>query len=441
MTRFFYILPLILTLNLGGCAFFSGETEIPPLEGERISILDYQNDLAPLISTQDINIKISLATPNTAWEQAGKNAQHTMGNIESAPLSNLQQIWKSDIGKGGSDRLPLIAKPIMGNDKVYTLDIKSNLRAFHDQTGKMIWEKNIRPESEDEAVIAGGLAFDQDVLFISGGYNETLALNAQNGELLWRTSMDAGSRAAPTVYNNRVYVKTLNNNLLAFNSADGKILWKYEGVGESTGLLGTASPAVDDQIVVAAFSSGDVVALRVENGSVVWSDRLINSLQLNSLSTLADIRAHPIIKDDIIYAISYGGKMVAIDKRTGSRLWAKDISSSETPLLIDDYLFILNADNKLVALDKTTGNSIWIKNIPQYENPEKRKNQIFWSGPIMINSQLVLVGTNGIIAIYNAQNGDLVQQLATKKSMSLSPIIANGIIYMVSTDGSLLAYR
>ncbi len=441
MIRFFYILPLILALHLGGCAFFSDEEESPPLEGERISILDYQNDLTPLSTAQDINIKINLAAPNTAWEQVGKNAQHDIGNIESAPLSNLQQIWESDIGKGGSNRLPLIVKPIMGNGKVYTLDIKSNLRAFHDQTGKLIWEKNIRPKNEDEAVIAGGLAFDQNVLFISGGYNETLALNAQNGELIWRSSMDAGSRAAPSVYNGRVYIKTLNNNLIALDAANGQVLWKYEGVGESTGLLGTASPAVDDQIVVAAFSSGDLVALRVENGSVVWSDRLINSLQLNSLSTLADIRAHPIIKDDVIYAISYGGKMVAIDKRTGTRLWAKDISSSETPLLIDDYLFILNADNKLVALDKTTGNSIWIKNIPQYENPEKRKNQIFWSGPLMINSKLVLVGTNGIIAICNPQNGDLIQQLNTKKSMSLSPIIANGIIYIVSTDGSLLAYR
>jgi len=439
MIRFLTLLPTILILS--ACSLFSGEEETPPLPGERISILQYQQDLTPLSLAEDINISLSLAKPNPAWAQTARNAQNLMGNVESADLSQLQEIWKSDIGKGGSDRLPLIAKPIVADGKVFTLDIKSNLRAFHDQTGKLIWEKNIRPKNEDESVIAGGLAFDANTIYVSGGYNETLAINTQNGKILWRAPMDAGSRAAPTVHNSRVFVKTLNNNLIALNQTDGTFLWKYEGVGENTGLLGTASPAADDQIVVTAFSSGDVVALRVENGSVVWSDRLINSLQLNSLSTLADIRAHPIIEEDVIYAISYGGKMVAVDKRTGVRKWAKDISSSETPIIADDYIFVFNSENKLIALDKLSGNSLWVTDVPKYAKPEKRKDPIFWSGPIMINGDLVLTGTNGVISIYNAENGQLRTQLATKKNVTLAPIIANGVIYLLSADGSLLAYR
>ncbi len=439
MIRFFALLPVLFALN--ACSVFSGEEEAPPLEGERISVLQYQQDLIPFAPSEEVDIAITLASPAPSWAQAGRNAQNFMGNIESAALSQLQEIWKSDIGKGGSDRLPLIAKPIIADGKVFTLDTKSHIRAFHDQTGKLIWEKNIRPKNEDESVIAGGLAFDQNIIFVNGGYNETLALNGKTGEIIWRAQMDAGSRAAPTVYNGRVFVKTLNNRIVALNVTDGTVLWKYEGAGEGTGLLGTASPAVDDQIVVAAFSSGDVAALRVENGSVVWSDRLINNLQLNSLSTLADIRAHPVIEDNIIYAVSYGGKMVAIDKRSGVRKWAKDISSSETPVIIDDYIFVFNSDNKLIALDKSTGNSLWVTDVPRYAKPEKRKDPIFWSGPIMVNSQLILTGTNGIMAIYNAKNGELTRQLATKKDVTLAPVIANGVIYLLSEDGSLIAYR
>lgn len=439
MIRFFTLLPIIFVLQ--ACSYFGGEEEAPPLPGERIPVIEYQEDLNAALVDSEIDINLSLPNPASAWPQVGKNAQHLIGNIETADLRGLEQIWKSDIGKGEQSRLPLIAKPVVANGKVFTLDTRSSLRAFHDQTGRLVWETKIRPENEDENVIAGGMAVDQNTIFVNGGYNETLALNSETGELIWRTKIDAGSRAAPTTHNSRVFVKTLNNNLVALNAADGSILWEYEGLGEGTGLLGTASPAVDDDIVVSAFSSGDVVALRVENGAVVWNDRLINSLQLSNLSALADIRALPVIEDDIIYAISYGGKMVAIDKRTGVRKWAKDISSSETPIIVDDYIFLFSADHKLVAMDKTTGNVLWVTNVRKYENQEKRKGPIFWSGPIMVNGQLILTGTNGILAIYDAKTGDLTQQLATKKNVTLAPIIANGVIYLLSADGSLLAYR
>ena len=439
MIRFFALLPIIVLLQ--ACSYFGDDEEAAPLPGKRISVIEYQDDLNAGLFDTEVDINISLASPSNSWMQSGRNAQHLIGNIETADLKSLEQIWSADIGKGEQSRLPLVAKPVTANGKIFTLDTKSHIRAFHNQTGKLIWEANIRPTTEDENVIAGGLAVDGNVIYVTGGYSETLAINAETGKVIWRAKMDAGSRAAPTVYNGRVFVKTLNNNLFALNKADGNLLWKYEGLGEGTGLLGTASPAVDDQIVVAAFSSGDVVALRVENGAVVWNDRLINSLQLNSLSALADIRALPVIENDIIYAISYGGKMVAVDKRTGIRRWAKDISSSETPIIVDDYIFVFTADNKLIAMDKSSGNVLWVTKVRKYQDEKKRKDTIFWSGPVMVNGKLILTGTNGVMAVYDAKTGSLIQQISTKKNVTLAPIIANGVIYLLSADGSLLAYR
>ena len=93
-------------------------------------------------------------------------------------------------------------------------------------------------------------------------------------------------------------------------------------------------------IVVPALSSGDILALRIENGALAWSDNLARSTRLGGLIGLSDIRALPILDQNMVIAISYGGKMAAIDKRTGNRLWQKNISGVETPWVAGDIVYV-----------------------------------------------------------------------------------------------------
>lgn len=434
-------LVLAISVGLGGCSLFDGGDDTPPLAGERISILDLEQELKPSADAASVNITVPLAVKNISWAQTGHTSENILGNLEAGDLTKIETIWRADIGEGKQGGVPLTAQPVIADGKVFTIDTKSVIRAFHDQTGKEIWARKVRPEKEDESVINGGLAVNGSTLYITAGYNEVVALNVADGKVIWRQSISAGSRAAPTVRDNRVFIKTLNNNIIALNADDGASLWEYEGVGETTGLLGTASPAADDQIVVAAFSSGDLVALRVENGSVVWSERLINSLQFQSSASLADIKGLPVIDGDMILAVSYGGKMIAVDKRTGLRLWTKDISSAETPLVSGNYIFIYGANQNLMALEKTSGKILWIKQLPKYENPEKRKDPILWTGPVMVNGSLLMTGSNGILSLYEIQKGDLIRRLDTKKTTMQHPVISNGIMYLISQDGTLLALR
>jgi outer membrane protein assembly factor BamB len=435
-----YILSLIATsILLTGCSFFDDEKDAPPLPGERISVIDLERELKPEGDPATINLPPTVN--DSDWVQSANNAQHLMGNLETIDLNTLERIWQADIGEGRASRIPLTAIPVIAGGKIFTLDTTSRVSAFNIQTGETLWSKKARPKTEDENVIAGGLAVSGNMLFITAGYNEVLAVNTDSGELVWRQTITAGSRAAPTILNNRVFVKTLNDNLIALNAADGAVIWEYEGIGETSGLLGTASPAADDQIVVGAFSSGDIVTLRVENGSVVWSDRLVNTLQMGSLSTLADIRGHPVIEDNRVYAVSYGGKLAAVDKGTGLRVWTKDISSAETPLVVGNALFILDTQNNLIALDKMTGEVFWIRPTARYANPEKRENPITWYGPMMINSHLVLTGNNGILAIHDPVTGDLLKQYKTGKSVSTMPVTAGGTLFVQAEDGTLMAFR
>ncbi|HPF78345.1 MAG TPA: PQQ-binding-like beta-propeller repeat protein [Alphaproteobacteria bacterium] len=436
------VILVALTSFLGACSLFDSEPEKAPLPGERISILDLQEELRPSESkkAQEV-IDIPPATNYQDWPQNGGYPHHAMQNLAFGENAQIERIWSADIGAGSSDRLPLNARPVVAAGKVFTIDTKSNVRAFHNQTGKMLWETNVRHQIEKDPVISGGLSYAGNVLYVTSGYNEVLALNPDTGEIYWRTQISAGSRAAPTVYNGRVFVTGLNNNAMALNAKDGKILWEYEGVGETTGLLGAASPAADEDIVVPVFTSGDIAALHVENGSVAWSDSLANSLRLGGMAGLSDIRGLPVMKNGLVIAVSFGGKMAAFDKRNGTLIWQREVSSSETPWVAGNTVYVLSSDYKLMALGLTDGDILWIHDVPKYKNPESRKGLLAWTGPIMVNGRLLLAGTDGEIAEFNPKDGNQMNSWSVKKTIRITPIVADGTMYLISEDGSLLAYR
>lgn len=433
---------LIPVLFLGACAAFDSTPEETIMAGERISILDLQEELRP--STNKMALKNIVVPPmriNKDWQQNGGMPQHVMQNLSLGSADQITQIWKSSIGAGSSKNIPLMAQPVVTAAKVFTLDTKSNVRAFHNQTGELLWNSNIKPESEKESVISGGIAFAGDVLYVTSGYNEVLALNPNNGEIYWRTAISAGSRAAPTIHNGRVFITALNNNAIALDAKSGKVLWEYEGVGETTGLLGAASPAADDRVIIFAFSSGDLVALRAENGSSIWSDNLSNSLRLGGMSGLSDIRGLPIINGDMVLAVSFGGKMVSVNKRNGNRLWQREISSAETPWIAGNTIYVFDKNYKLMALNVSNGEILWVSKVKKYQKATTRKGLLTWSGPIMAGGRLLLIGKDGRIAEFDPKTGEQLTQWSIRKNINIAPIIANDTLYLLTEDGSLLAYR
>ncbi|MEM9469167.1 MAG: PQQ-binding-like beta-propeller repeat protein [Pseudomonadota bacterium] len=436
--RYLSLFSLIALLTITACS--SSEDYAPPLPGERISILDLQKEL---IASPSADLSEEIALPrvykNAFWPQAGGYPSHVMQNL-SLNEGELKRAWSADIGEG-SGRIPLTAQPIVADGKVFTLDTRAKLRAFDSTNGKRIWETKVKPENEDEAVIGGGTAFSDGTLYVTSGYNEALAVNPENGEIVWRTKLVAPARAAPTVLQGRAFLTLLNNTVVALNAGNGKILWEHNSIGESAGLLGAASPAADREIVVPGLSSGDILALRVENGALAWQDNLAGRIRFGSLSGLADIRALPVLEGDLILAVSYGGKMVALDKPTGNRLWERNITGSETPWIAANAVYVLTTDNELIALDKTNGAVYWITELKRFENEKKNEGKVVWTGPVMAGNRLIVAGSRGRLAEIDPKTGAVIRESKKGGDIRISPVVANNTLYLLSENGTLSAYR
>jgi len=435
------ILPILLTsLVLTSCSSISdvfNTDEKPRMEGERISVLELQKNLEPddaLLESQ------GLMTPaewkNEFWPQRGGYPNHSMQNLALAG-GKLSRAWKADIGRGSVDEIPLTASPIVVDGMVFTLNTKAELSAFLTDNGKSVWQTDISNPVEDDLVIGGGIAYSAGRLFATNGYNELLALSPKTGKILWRKALPAPARAAPTIVDERVFVTTLDNKLLALSTIDGSNLWEYLGIAETAGLIGAASPAANRDIVVPAFSSGEILAIRAANGSVAWSDNLSNLRRLGGLGTISDIKALPVIDKGLVVAISFAGRLVAIDERTGTRIWQREISGAQTPWMAGNHLFVLSTENKLIALGRETGTIRWVTNLPEKDGDDI----LTFNGPVLAGGRLIITGNDGRVIEASPETGKIIREWDSGIEITIPPIIADGTLYLLGENGTLSAYR
>lgn len=418
----------------------SDDEEKPPLPGKRISVMELQKNLEPDTQAEKRAFKIPAPWVNSYWPQSGGYPSHAMQNLGLNPGA-LKKAWSVDIGEGSSGRFPLTAQPVVVDGQIFTLDTDFSLRAFNLQTGKQLWETNVESKIEDDPVITGGLAFGEGLLYVTNGYNEIMAVRADNGKIQWRKPISTPSRAAPTIINGRVFITTLDSRVIAFNAKDGTQIWEYIGIAETAGLVGAASPAATSEIVVPVFTSGEIAALRVENGSVAWTDNLAKLQQAGGLTSISDIKALPVIDEDLVFAISFGGRLVAIDQRTGARVWQRDIGSSNTPWVADKNLFVLSSENDLVSLDRDNGVIRWVFPLPKYRKPDSKSDPLFWTGPVLAGNRLIIASTDGRIMEVDPANGKPIRSWESGDSVVLPLVVAGNTLYILSEDGTLSAYR
>ena len=289
--------------------------------------------------------------------------------------------------------------------------------------------------------MGGGVAFADGRLLATTGYGELLSLDPKSGAISWRTRVPGPVRAAPTVINNRVFVVTVDNQLIAYSANDGATLWTHTGILETAGLLGAASPAADGSIVAVPYSSGELFALRAENGRVAWSDNLAAVRRAGALSNLADIRGMPVIDRGLVMAVSHSGRMVAIDERSGGRAWEQEIGGVDTPWVAGDFIFVLSNDGEVIALTRQSGRIRWVAPLARYEDPQDRTGPIIWNGPVLAGGRLWVANSVGELVSLSTENGQEQQRLELPGGAFIAPVVADNTLYVLTDDGTLVAYR
>nr|WP_279347238.1 PQQ-binding-like beta-propeller repeat protein [Govania unica] len=353
-----------------------------------------------------------------------------------------KKIWSVSIGNGSSDRKQLTETPVVADGTLFAIDSNAKVSAFDAATGQKRWSYDIKVPKQSKGIsFGGGVGYDKGKLYASTGYGVVVAFDATSGKELWRVSLGMPLRGAPAIADGRVFVNSFDNQLFALNAENGETIWDHPGIVESAGILGAATPAVGSGVVIAGFSSGELFALAVENGRPAWSDMLTRTGRLTPLSTLADIDASPIIDRGIVYGISQAGRMVAIDLRTGERVWERNVGSAHTPAVAGEYIYVVTNDNEIVCLSRQSGAVRWVTPLQKFKKPEDRKGRVFWGGPVLAGDRLIITSSHGWALSVSPYNGKILSGTKLEDKTYLSPIVANSTLYFLTDDGEITAYR
>ncbi len=424
---------------LPGCTGWFGGGSEKPLAGARISVLALQRQLKPDPRLADLTVRLPRPRSNADWPQAGGIASHSMQHLSAK--GNLVPFWSVDIGAGSDDDTQLLSQPVIAGGRVYTMDSEALVRAQDVNTGDLMWERQIESKAEEEGILGGGLAVENGRLFATTGFGEVIAMDADSGKEIWRRKVTGPIRAAPTISGGRLFAITITNELYALDTGDGRVLWTYAGITETAGLLGGASPAVDGSVVVVPFSSGEVVALRVENGRLVWSDSLRAVDRLDPISSLAHIRGRPVIDRGRVFVTSNSGRTIAIDMRTGSRVWERRIGAVHGPWVAGEFLFLLSTSGELVCLSRRNGGIRWVRQLRRFEDEEDREGPIFWTGPVLAGDRLIVAGSNGEVWSISPYTGKLLGRIEAPGPVFISPAVANETVFLLTDEADLVALR
>lgn len=429
---------LLLALSLSGCDWF--DKKKTPLPGERIAVMSDRKDIEPDKDAASIQVVLPGPVVNDSWPQSGGFANYAMQHL--AVGDSPQIIWTADVGAGSSSSRILTTPPVVADGKVFAKDAESTVTAYNADTGQRIWSVTLKPEkARDADEFGGGLAYYGGRLFVTTGFAVVFSLDAADGKEIWSSSVSAPVRGAPLVFGDRVFATSIDNKLHALAAVDGSDLWTFSGLSEVSGYVGGNSPAGSGDLVVAPFTSGELVGLRLETGRTVWNESLVGPRrEARAFGNLADIRGRPVIDRGVVLAMGSAGTLAAIDLRSGQRMWEKPIGGNQTPWAAGRFVFVVSGTADVVCLERDTGKVKWVTPLTQYQD-EKRRHPILWGGPVLAGDRLLVGGSTGELLALSPYTGEIIGKLNIGSPMRLAPVVANRVVYVLTDNGRLIALR
>jgi outer membrane protein assembly factor BamB len=424
------------------------EAQLKATEGQRIPLLalDQQLNVSPTL--QGKTFFIPPAQPLADCPLPGCTPEQSVENVEAAP--RFQIAWRHNIGRPSARTEQVTAPPILAEGRVFTMDGNATVVATDARTGARVWSANLAVKNRRDArEYGGGLAYADGKVYVASGYRFVAAVDAKTGRTLWKTMTKLPFHTAPTVAGGRVIVSTVSNDLESYDAATGAPGWTYQALVEPATILEASSPAVTGGTVVAAFSSGELTAVQAANGNQLWSQSLTRISRTSAISEIRDIGGRPVIYKGQVFSGSHSGIAAAVDLRTGDPKWQLPIITLATPWVSGDVVYFVSKAGEVICVARDSGQVYWIRDLNEGKKQVRETNflgrevrdRAYWTGVVMASNRLITVSSDGRAASIDPQTGVVkgYLNLGKKAAALITPMVAGGMIYVVTDKAELIA--
>jgi outer membrane protein assembly factor BamB len=318
-------------------------------------------------------------------------------------------------------------RPVVAGGMLVVVDGLNWLRAYDARNGKLRWEERTG------LAITGGIGVAGESLLVGTRRGQVVAYALKDGHVRWRTLVSSEVLAPPTVAGSIAVVRSGDGKLFGLDVRDGKQLWMFERSVPALSLHGTGSAVIAGDEVFAGLADGKLVALNLKDGSLLWEVVVATPQGRSELERMVDVDADPLVMGDTVYAVSYQGRVVALERDSGRELWARDTSSFHNMSADEHALYLSDAQGNVWAYDRSSGAALW--------KQEKLRYRAV-SAPVRFGEYLVVADFQGYLYWLARDDGRLVGRYHVDDAGVVgAPFPAGNLLYVLGRSGAVVALR
>ncbi|MDR0805665.1 MAG: outer membrane protein assembly factor BamB [Enterobacteriaceae bacterium] len=356
-----------------------------------------------------------------------------------------KEMWSTSVGSGVGEYYSHLS-PAWQDGKIYAAARNGVVKALDATSGKQIWKVDLTEKtgylassswfsflsSSKSPKLSGGLTAENGHVYVAGEKAEVFALNSEDGNLAWKTTVAGEVLSRPVVDSGIILIHTTNGMLQGLNEADGSIRWTTNLGMPLLSLRGESVPTAAHGAAIVGGDNGRVNAVMMDRGQLIWQQGISQPSGATEIDRLADVDSSPIVVNNVVYAQGYNGSFTALDLRSGQLLWKRDVGSVQDFVIDGGKVYLVDQSDRVVALSLNGGDVLW------------RQGDLLHRGltaPTLFDGYIVVGDSEGYLHWLDTSDGSFVAQNKVDGSGLLAaPVVAGGNLVIQARNGDVYSY-
>lgn len=314
---------------------------------------------------------------------------------------------------------------LMGDDNsIIFFDEKGSILKFN-KDSKLIWKKNHYSKKEIKQKPFLYFATNHKILIAADSIANLYAMDYTNGDLIWKNFNTASFNSEIKIIDNKFFLVDFENVIRCVSIENGEEIWKFSTEKSFIKSQRKLSLIIQDGLVIFIDTFGDISALDLNTGSLLWQAQTVKEYIFENAFLLKSSRL--VYDNQTVFVSNNQNNFFAIDSRNGNIKWEQTINSYLEPSIVGNIVLTISEEGYLFFIDKKNGNILRSTNIL---NTIKNKN-IYPTGFIATKKFVYVSLSNGRLLKVGIEDGKTKDVIKIDNGKISRPYILDKQMYIL----------
>jgi outer membrane protein assembly factor BamB len=337
-----------------------------------------------------------------------------------------KRLWSVGVGNGQGKGFYHL-RPVIDGNRIYAASNNGRVLVLDKDSGDRIWRTDL------DYSLSGGVGVGGGMVLLGTSDGEVLALSDQDGSELWVGKVSGEVLAPPQTDGDVVVVQSYDGRLHGLDAGDGSERWVYDSNVPVLTLRGTSTPIIFERFAIAGFGNGRVMALDIATGAVRWEARVAIAQGRSEIDRIVDIDGTMLQIGPVLWAVSYQGRLAAIDINTGRKIRQEEVSS---------YVGLDQGFGNIYVAEESGTVVAFYRNNPGVRWEQGALTNRRLGTPAVIKGYVAVSDLDGYVHFLSQVDGHFVgRERIDGNGIRANMLVEDDVLYVFGNSGKLVALR